>query len=170
MHYNVGDRSCYYCGGTHTDISGGPHFKKACVKRQRDRQLNVKRRDIWSRPREEKKARVDHDPTPKMKGEGKGKFKAKGGRERKVVPTEDCLLMCVPVDACNAEQSQAVATPASAAPCASPPAGCNFVDTWGGPSDIRRAIVGRTDGLCIQGRCQRWARRRCSRARRASDA
>ncbi|KAG3139415.1 hypothetical protein PC128_g25365 [Phytophthora cactorum] len=34
MHYNVGDRSCYYCGGTHTDISGGPHFKKACVKRR----------------------------------------------------------------------------------------------------------------------------------------
>ncbi|KAG3231776.1 hypothetical protein PI124_g23127 [Phytophthora idaei] len=135
MHYNVGDRSCYYCGGTHTDISGGPHFKKACVKRQRDRQLNVKRRDIWSRPREEKKARVDHDPTPKMKGEGKGKFKAKGGRERKVVPTEDCLLMCVPVDACNAEQSQAVATPASAAPCASPPAGCNFVGVNGGRVD-----------------------------------
>ncbi|KAG2784879.1 hypothetical protein PC129_g20802 [Phytophthora cactorum] len=67
-----------------------------------------------------------------MKGEGKGKFKAKGGRERKVVPTENCLLMCVPIDACNAEQSQAVATPASAAPSASPPCGMQLPSTPGG--------------------------------------
>ncbi|ETM30655.1 hypothetical protein L914_21668, partial [Phytophthora nicotianae] len=97
MHYNVGVRSCYYCGGVHNDISGGPHFKNACAKRKHDLQLNVKRRDIWSYPRKEKKARADHGPVQKMKGKGKGKFKTKG-RESEIVPTEACLPTNVAVD------------------------------------------------------------------------
>ncbi|KAE9338783.1 hypothetical protein PF008_g11900 [Phytophthora fragariae] len=60
---------------------------------------------------------------------GKGKIKAQAkGKERTVVSTNDCLPKDVSVDACNAVQSTATASPT---PLISPPDGIQFPPTPG---------------------------------------